>query len=179
MAPEDFKALGPAAAELMRFFQQGGTLGTMLGVSRQSQEQLYQLAHRLYGQAKYAEAGHIFSLLTTANHLDRRFPLGGGACAHMQRRHKDAVGYYGIAFMLDMTDPEPPIHMAENLLALGDREKARQMLDYGLVQARYHARHKAHVPRLEALLALLDAQPGAGPAPAPSAESPAPVKEQA
>lgn len=179
MTPDDLKALAPAAAELMAFFRQGHTLGTLLGVSRQSQEQLYLLAHRLYGQAKYGEAGHIFSLLTTANHLDRRFSLGCAACAHMERRHNDALGYYGIAFLLDMTDPEPPIYMAENLLALGDRAKARQMLDYGLVQAQHHARHQAHVPRLKALLALLDAHAETDPGQAPPTESSAPLKEQA
>lgn len=177
MSAEDLQALVPATAELMAFFRKGHTLGTALGVSRQSQEQLYLLAHRLYGQAKYGEAGHIFSLLTTANHLDRRFALGGGACAHMQRRHNDAVGYYGIAFMLDMTDPEPPIYIAENLLAQGERAKARQVLEYGLIQAQHHERHRGHVPRLKALLALLDALPEAGPA--PSAEPSAPMKEQA
>ena len=176
MTPEDIKAIGPAASALMEFFRQGHTLGTALGITRESQEQLYLLAHRLYGQAKYSEAAHIFSLLTTANHLDRRFPLGGGACAHMQRRHNEAVAYYGVAFMLDMTDPVAPIYMAENLLAQGEREKARQMLDYGLLQAQHHERHRAHVPRLKALLALLDAPCAPTETPTPSA---APSKEQA
>ena len=60
MTPQDLQALGSASAELMAYFRRGHTLGTLLGVSRQSQEQLYLLAHRLYGQAKYGEAGHIF-----------------------------------------------------------------------------------------------------------------------
>lgn len=179
MTPEDLQALGSASAELMEYFRQGRTLDTLLGVSRQSQEQLYLLAHRLYGQAKYGEAGHIFGLLTTANHLDRRFALGSAACAHMERRHNDALGYYGMAFLLDMSDPDPLVYMAEHLLALGDRAKAHQMLDHGLAQAQRHPRHHAQVPRIQALLALLDAQPDAAPAKAPSAESPAPLKEQA
>lgn len=171
MTPEDLKALIPAAGALMEFFSRGHTLAMALGVSRQAQEQLYLLAHRLYGQAKYGEAAHIFGQLTTINHLDRRFPLGAGACAHMQRHHNDAVAYYGVAFILDLTDPVPPIYMAENLLAMGERDKARQMLDHGLVQARHHERHRAHVPRLEALLALLDssgATEAASPAHSPS-----------
>lgn len=179
MTPQDLQALGSASAELMAYFRRGHTLGTLLGVSRQSQEQLYLLAHRLYGQAKYGEAGHIFGLLVTANHLDRRFALGSAACARMERRHNDAIGYYGMAFLLDMTDPEPPIYMAEHLLALGERAKARQMLDHGLVQARHHARHRAHVPRLQALLALLGAPPDGAPGAAPPTDSPAPLKEQA
>lgn len=161
MTPDDFKALGFATTELMEFFRNGRTLGMALGVTRRSQEQLYQLAHRLYGQAKYGEAGHIFSLLTTANHLDRRFSLGCAACAHMQRRHQDALGYYGVAFLLDLTDPEPPLYMAESLLAMGERAKARQMLDYGLRQAQHQPRHQAQVPRFKALLALMEAPPDA------------------
>jgi type III secretion system low calcium response chaperone LcrH/SycD len=175
MEPEDLEEIRPVAVELMKFFSRGGTLSMMMGLTGQEQEQLYEFAHRLYGQAKYGEAEQVFSLLTTANHMDRRFSLGAAACAHMQRHHADAAGYYGVAMMLDMSDPEPPIYMAENLLAMGDREKARHVLDHGLQQAQQHARHQAHVPRLKALLALLDAASGP-PADSPT-PSPVPSKE--
>lgn len=170
MDQQSLDALADAVA-LLEHLRQGHTLGQLMGMTRQSQEQLYLLAYRFYGQAKYEQAEQMFRLLTVANHLDRRFSLGCGACAHMLRRHADAVAYYGLACLLDLTDPLPPMYMAEHLLAQGDRAKARQMLDYGLVQARHHERHQVHLPRLQALLALLDSSD----APAPTATTPSPT----
>lgn len=170
MDQESIDALADAGA-LLGHLRQGHTLGQLMGVTRQSQEQLYLLAYRFYGQAKYEQAEQMFRFLTMANHLDRRFSLGCGACARMLRHHADAVAYYGLACLLDLTDPVPPMYMAEHLLAQGDRAKARQMLDHGLVQARRHERHREHLPRLQALLALLDSAD----APAPPVPPPSPT----
>lgn len=157
---ESFKAMG---GRLHDYVMAGHTLGPLLGSSVESQEALYALGYRLYGQAKYQEAQRLFAILLMHNHLDRRYYLAYGASAQMLKRHADALRYYSVAAQLDLTDPQPAIHMAECLLALGKRGDARKCLDHGLVQARYHEEHRRHVPRLEALLTLLDrAEAGSG-----------------
>jgi type III secretion system low calcium response chaperone LcrH/SycD len=167
MDKEALEALKLAGGRFHDYVMAGHTLGPLLGSSVESQEALYRLAYRLYGQAKYAEAQRLFAILLMHNHLDRRYYLAYGACAQMLKRHPDALRYYSVAAQLDLTDPQPAIHMAECLLALGQRGEARACLDHGLIQARHHEEHRHHVPRLEALLSLLErAGPGQGEAPA-------------
>lgn len=148
--------LRAAADGLIDHLGNGHTLGQLMGTTLESREALYQLAYRLYGQGKYEEAQRMFAVLLLHDHTDRRFYLAYGACAHMLKRHAVALRYYGMASLLNLTDPQPLIHMAECQLVLGDRGKARQVLDYGLAQARFHPEHHHHVPKLEALLFLLD-----------------------
>jgi type III secretion system low calcium response chaperone LcrH/SycD len=169
--PSDLDALSDVSAMLDRL-SKGQTLGPQLGMTPESQEALYLLAHRFYGQAKYEQAEPMFRFLVMANHLDRRFSLGCGACARMRRNHADAVAFYGLASLLDLTDPVPFMYMAEHLLALGERAKARQMLDHGLAQAQKHEHHRAHLPRLQALQVLLDSSSAtANPATTPTVPS--------
>lgn len=149
------------AAALLKHMMSGQTLSEAMGQTAETQEALYAMAFNLYTQAKYEEAMRIFSFLMTANHLDRRFFSGFAACLHMQRRHADALKYYGIASTLDLTDPEPVLQSAQCYLALGNRAMARTSIDYGLLQARAHPHHRSYVPRLEAMLAFLDNEPAA------------------
>jgi type III secretion system low calcium response chaperone LcrH/SycD len=141
---------------LLDYLMSGRTLGEAMGCSLQSQETLYHVAYTFYNQAKYPEAMRVFAYLLAANHLDRRFFKGFAACLHMQRRHEEALKYYGAASMLDLTDPEPAMHSAECHLALGGIEQARASLDYAMSQARADDKHRAFIPRLEAMLAFLD-----------------------
>lgn len=153
-------------AALLEYLMSGQTMEGAVGRSVKSQEAAYHLAYTFYTQAKYAEAMRIFAFLLTSNHADRRFHNGFAACLQMQGRHQDAMKYYGIASMLDLTDPEPPLHTAECHLALGNRAEARQSLDYALTQARAHAHHRGFVERIEALLSFLDRAEAGGAPPA-------------
>lgn len=156
MEQELIDALGPASSALADYFAKGHTLGPLLGNSRESQEALYTVAYRLYRQAKYESAERLFAFLLLNDHLDRRYYLAYAACAQMQRQHERALRYYSMAHMLDKTDPRPLLHMSECFMALGDFDKARTLLSFGLIQARHHAEHHAQVPRLEALLVSLE-----------------------
>jgi type III secretion system low calcium response chaperone LcrH/SycD len=147
------------AVELLQYLLSGNTLNAALGQSAESEEALYGVGYTFYNQAKYKEAMRIFAYLLTTNHLDRRYYQGFAACLQMQRRHADALKYFGIASMLDLTDPEPVMHSAECYLALGDRAQARLSLEYALTQARGHVTHGRFVDRLEAMLSFLDNLP--------------------
>ena len=156
MDKETLNGWTEVGARLHDYLMAGHPLGPLLGSSIESREALYRLGYRLYGQAKYEDAQRLFAILLMHNHYERRYYLAYGACTQMLKRHADALRYYSVAAQLDLTDPQPAIHMAECFLALGQRKDARGCLDHGLVQARYHEEHRRHVPRLEALLALLD-----------------------
>jgi type III secretion system low calcium response chaperone LcrH/SycD len=140
---------------LIDFLKSGQTLGTIMGCSLEVQEAIYHRGHTLYNQAKYDDAMRVFAYLMMANHVDRRYYIGFAACLQMQRRYTDAIKYYGVASVLKLTDPEPPMHMAECHLALGDAAQAATALDYAITQARAHEEHHGLVPRLEAMQAFL------------------------
>jgi len=156
---------GSTGSAVIDLLMSGQTLNTAFGHSLESQEKLYYLAYMFYSQAKYMEAMRLFGYLLTTNHADRRYYSGLAACLHMQKRHHDALKYYGIASILDLTDPEPVMRSAECYLALGDRPTARLSIDYALTQARAHERHHQFVARLEAMLTFVDAEPAAARAP--------------
>ena len=149
------EALGPASDGLIDYLSKGYTLGPALGNSPEALEAAYSAAYHLYRQARYEPAEQLFAFLMLNDHVDRRYYLGYAACAQMQRDHERALRYYSMAHLLDKTDPMPPMHMSECLIALSDFEKAKTLLTYGLIQARHHPEHRAHVPRLEALMAAL------------------------
>lgn len=149
-------ALQSAGGALVDYFAQGYTLGPLLGNSQEAQEAAYTVAYRLYKQAKYEPAEHLFVFLMLNDHMDRRYYLGYAACSQMRGEYERALRYYSMAHLFDKADPRPPMHMSECCMALGELERAKTLLTYALIQARYHAEHHALVPRLEALMASLD-----------------------
>jgi type III secretion system low calcium response chaperone LcrH/SycD len=148
-----------AVKAIMDLLSSGCTLAEALGHTVESVETVHYLAYTFYSQAKYDQAMRLFAYLLTTNHVDRRYYSGFAACMHKLNRHEEALKYYGIASVLDLTDPEPVMHCAECFMALGNVPKARFSLDYALDQARAHEVHNKFVPRLEAMLALIDGQP--------------------
>lgn len=133
------------------------SLQAVSGFPLSSAESLYALAHHLYRQGRYVQALSPFACLVTLNPYDVRFHQGLGACKQMLRRHEEALRHYGVASMLDLTDPAPLLHAAECLLALGRRADARQRLELALGQLKAYPRHAACAPRVRGLLALLAA----------------------
>ncbi|RYX93953.1 MAG: CesD/SycD/LcrH family type III secretion system chaperone [Comamonadaceae bacterium] len=170
MAEETVSAALDQGIELLRQMMQGNTLAPLMGVSVGDQEAIYALAYAAYTQARYEEAMQAFSYLMTVDHLDRRFCSGFAACLRAQKRHAEALKYYFSASLLDLTDPEPVMRMAECHLALNDKPQARAALAYGLDQARAHETHRSYVPRLEAMLSFLNTE---GPAATTGATCPA------
>ncbi|VTU27124.1 Chaperone protein IpgC [Variovorax sp. PBS-H4] len=141
---------------MLEHLASGQTLGPLPDQSPEVQKAMYHLGYTNYSQGKYTEAMRFFGFLVICDHWDRRYHMGMAACLQMQQQHADALKYYSIASILDLTDPAPVMHIAECHLARGERPQARKALDYAIVQARAHAHHNHHVPRLEAMVALLD-----------------------
>lgn len=123
-----------------------------------SEETLYHVAYNLYKQSRYMDAMRVFSILMSANQMDRRYYKGMAGCLQMKKHYREALQYYAFVSIFDLTDPEPAIHSAECLMALGDHKQARSGLQYALGQARAHERHRRFVDRAEAMLAFLDGE---------------------
>lgn len=151
------------AEDLREHFSQGGTLGDLRGFKDADYEAMYAVGHGLYTQGKHEDAGKIFGFLMMHNPFDRRFPIAMGASQQMLGKHADAIGFYALATVLDMTDPVPIFHTAECLAAIGENEDARDafqtVVDLCKEPAQQPLRDKAGV-RLQ----LLDAaHPAGGP----------------
>lgn len=126
---------GEFTAQLGELLSAGGTLGDVYGYTERDYEVVYLLGHSLYSQGRYHDAVKAFSFLVMHNHLERRYISAFASSLQMVERYEDALCYYSVASMLDLSDPVPTLHSAECLLALGRLDDAQQAIDMVLQQA--------------------------------------------
>ena len=124
-------------------------------------EVVYHFAHNAYQQRKYEEALRLFQFLVQNDHAETRFWMGLAASYHMSGSHRQAVTAYGMAAVLDATNPRPALYAGECHLAVGDRQNARKAFEAvafvcGLPGA---TGHDAVRSRAAALLAAMDDDP--------------------
>lgn len=131
-SPSAAQNLGDQIADLL---SNGGTLGSVFDYSDADYEVLYALGHSLYAQARYQEAMRVFGYLVMHNHMEKRFMEAFASSLQMLKSYKEAVKYYSLASVMDMSDPLPTFHTAECMVALGWRDEAREALGYVLNQS--------------------------------------------
>ena len=144
-------------AEITRQVLEGHTtIAAERGIGPQHLEAVYAMAYNFYNQAKYEDAQKAFSFLVFYSHLDRRFWMGLGATEQMRKDFPAAVQAYAMAGLLDVNDPEVPLHAADCYLAMGQREAtisaltAARHFSEGKPQfARIHQRATAMLEQLE------------------------------
>ena len=151
------------ALAFMRRLADGDTLAAMQGISAQTLEVVYAAAYALYAQGKDAEAGRLFRLLVVQDHLDRRFHQGMAACLQRQAQYAEAAKYHGIASVLDLTDPEPVVHMAQCLLMLSRNDEAEHALSFAEGQMAGEARYAVLGERVLAMRQFLAGSARQGP----------------
>jgi type III secretion system low calcium response chaperone LcrH/SycD len=117
------------AQQVADFLFAGGTVAALYGLSTKELEPMYALGYSLYNQARWTEALKVFSFLTYHSHLEQRFHVGRAACLQMLKQHEEALRAYGLAYLLDASDPSVSLHIAECLIALGKKEEARGVLE--------------------------------------------------
>ena len=122
--------LNTIADKLAIHFREGGTIGDLHGFDEKDYEAMYAVGHGLYTQGRHRDAAKVFGFLMTNNPYDRRFPLAMGATQQMLGKHAEAAGFYGLAVVLDMSDPVPLFHMAECMAALGQIDEAREAFQH-------------------------------------------------
>lgn len=143
---------------LLALLSQGVTVGSLSGLSPRVVESFYALGYGWFNAGRLADAERVFALVAMQDHLDRRYQLALAMTLHAQGRHERALRPYGMASLLDLTDPEPVLRMAECLLSLGRKDEARLSLQQALEQARARPQqHEAAGRRAQTILELMGA----------------------
>ena len=124
------------SSQIAELLANGGTLGSVFDYEDQDYEVLYALGHNLYAQARYLDAMRVFGYLVMCDHMEKRFMNAFASSLQMLGSHKDAIKYYSLASVMDMSDPLPTFHTAECMLAIGMAEEAREALGYVLLQSK-------------------------------------------
>ena len=109
--------------------EHGAALGDIRGYTADEMDAVYLLAHNAYQQRRYEDARRLFYFLAENDHTESRYWMGIAACLQLTGEHTEAVAAYGMAAMLDATNPVPPLHACECYLALHDLAAARKALD--------------------------------------------------
>lgn len=153
LSPEELDDLW---ATVHAHLTRGGTLGDLRGLTAKEYEAMFLVGHTLYGQKRYEDAEQVFAFLVMNNPYDRRFAQALGSAKQMLGQYADAIGYYSIASMFEMTDPVPTFHTAECLAALGKPEDALDALGFAIKHSTKpeHAKLKQ---RAQAMVELLKA----------------------
>ena len=131
--------------QVLDLFSSGVTLGDMFHFSENDYEAVYALAHSLYSQGRFDDAMRLFAFLTASSPYEKRFANALASSMQMLKMYKQAIEYYSVASVMDLTDPMPTFHTAECLMALSHYPEARQALE--LVQ------RQSQTPERAALLA--------------------------
>lgn len=121
--------------QITELLANGGTLGSVYAYDDTDYEVLYALGHSLYAQARYQDAMRTFGFLVVHNHMEKRFMNAFAASLQMLKSYKEAIKYYSMTSLMDMSDPLPTFHTAECMLAIGYRTEAREALQFVLRQS--------------------------------------------
>ena len=141
----------------------GGTLGSLIGYDQRDYEAMYTLGHSHYAQGRYADAMKAFSFLVTYNPMERRYVNAFASCLQMEKRYDEAISFYSLTSVMDMTDPRPTFHTAECMIALGRKKEAKDALGIVIEQCK-KPEQEALKSRAQALLDLLSCgKPNSGP----------------
>lgn len=109
--------------------ERGSTLADVRGYTADEIEAVYLFAHNAYQQRRYDDARKLFHFLAENDHTESRFWMGLGASLQMTACYAQALAAYGVAAVLDATNPEPPLRAAECYLATAAPDGAHKALD--------------------------------------------------
>jgi tetratricopeptide (TPR) repeat protein len=127
-----------AMLKLAAYVLSGGTLGALRGCAADENEAAYTLAYNSYAAGRWADAATVFSTLVSLSPHEPRFVRGLASCLQMQGQHEQALGWWGLARLLESEDPVALFHGCECLAALGRIDEALEhvalLLDPGLFQ---------------------------------------------
>lgn len=153
LSPEELEDLW---ATVHTHLTRGGTLGDLRGLTAKEYEAMFLVGHTLYGQKRYEDAEQVFAFLVMNNPYDRRFSQALGSAKQMLGQYADAISYYSIASLFEMTDPVPTFHTAECLAALGKPEDALDALGF-VIKHSIKPEHNQLKQRAQAMVELLKA----------------------
>ena len=140
--------------QLVEMMASGMTLGSIFNYTDEDYEVVYALGHNLYSQGRYLDAMKAFSFLVMHNQFERRFYTAMASSLQMLKMYNDAIQFYSMASVMDLSDPLPTYHTAECMIPLGMYIEARQALEL-VIQQSQTKEFEALLERAETMLALL------------------------
>jgi len=132
----------------------GGTLGDLRGLTESHYEAIYAAGYAQYNAGRYDQAEKVFQFLSMYQPYDRRFPMALASVKQVKGDYAEAIGYYGMASVLDMMDPVPLFHSAECLAALGRTDDAVEALGFVIRNAN-QPDTASYKQRAEAMIGIL------------------------
>lgn len=133
------------------------TLKDAKGVSDESIEVTYALAHQMYTKRKFDKALKLFKYLVYLDYFDKRFWKGMGACYQMQENFEKATEAYGFATLLDGHDGDVPLQAAYCYMAMNQKEEAKKALQSAIYYAGKEGGDKDIMNKAKGLLEILQA----------------------
>ena len=156
------RELSTVEALARQCLDEGAALADVRGYTADEMDAVYLLAHNAYQQRKYDDARRLFYFLAENDHTECRHWMGLAACLQLTGEHPEAIAAYGMAAMLDATNPVPPLHACECYLALHDLAAARKALDAVEFVCETTGGEQAHAATLKRAALLAAAVAGGG-----------------
>ncbi len=148
-----------AVQEMAVMLAAGGTLGDLRGLDESHYETIYAAGYAQYNAGRYDQAEKVFQFLTINNPYDRRFAMALGSVKQVKGDYREAIGYYGMASVMDMMDPVPLFHSAECLAALGQIDDAIEALGF-VIRNSNSPENAQFKKRAEAMIGILKSNEG-------------------
>lgn len=144
--------------KLVAGLMDGHTISQVTGVSEETLEGLYALAHGLYTSGSFKDAHVVFQALCIYNPNDYRFWMGLGGSRQGLEQYQAAVDAYQMAAVsTSLKNPEPFLYAARCLMKMGRRGDAivaiKALLKLGDTS---DPRHVQCHDKAKALLSLLE-----------------------
>ena len=111
--------------KLVAGLMNGETVSRMTGVSEETLESMYALAHGLYTSGSHHDAQVVFQALCVYNPNDYRFWMGLAGSRQALEQYAAAIDAYQMAAVAtQLSTPEPFLFAARCLLKMGRKDDA-------------------------------------------------------
>lgn len=129
-------------AELMQYFEQGGTWQELLGFDFNTMAIQYKAAYELYQASDFKKAAAAFSYLTTVNPYEFTYWMGLGVSKQSDRAFEEAIVAFSVAEAILPSTPLPHLHLAQCYYAIQQKEKAISHLQQAIEVAGEYPEHQ-------------------------------------
>lgn len=119
-----------------------------MGISDGMMEFLYSQGYKMYQTGHIKHAAEIFKMLTTLNADETKHSIALGICYMAMEQWDLALQSLGIALVVDLKDPYPPMQMGECYLKLKNRSAALIMFNIAHERALKDTKYQFLIERL-------------------------------
>lgn len=137
------------------------TLRDVQGLTDDQLEAVYATAFNHFKVGRAEKAEQLMSFLCLFEPRTAKYWTGLGAVRMSRKNYDGAIYAYGMAAHTDINAPRPPFRIAEAFMAQGNKNGAREALELAIENAGDDEKFGDIRERAQALLALLNEEPGA------------------